>query len=173
MSVNNSTLAAPRGNSYAPVGARSRWWWWWWYRGTVFSWTRCRYDSWVVGPSVLWRCWLGSRKGIRPVKQLSGGVLAWLSVWGEVQICIWPSWCHCHSLSLAAVNPDWFYFPGFTFLVPAHPGSPRQSPGGRKTVVIVVVVVVAVVVVVVVVMVGTFYVSERRWYAVHSWFLSW
>jgi len=23
-------------------------------------------------------------------KNLSGGVLAWLSVWGEVQICIWP-----------------------------------------------------------------------------------
>ena len=32
-------------------------------------------------PSVLWRCWLGGRKGIRPVKKLSGGVLAWLSVW--------------------------------------------------------------------------------------------
>jgi len=30
-------------------------------------------------PSVLWHCWLGSRKGIRPVKKLSGGVLAWLS----------------------------------------------------------------------------------------------
>jgi len=30
-------------------------------------------------------------------------VLAWLSVRGEGQICIWPSWCHCHSLSLAPV----------------------------------------------------------------------
>jgi len=39
----------------------------------------------------------------------------------------WQSWCHCHSLSLAPVNPDWFYLPGFTSLVPAHPGSPRQS----------------------------------------------
>jgi len=29
-------------------------------------------------------------KGIRPVKKLSGGVLAWLSVWSEVQTCIWP-----------------------------------------------------------------------------------
>ena len=29
-------------------------------------------------------------------KKLSGGVLAWLSVWS-----IWPSWCHCHSHSLA------------------------------------------------------------------------
>ena len=46
---------------------------------------------------MLWCCWLGSRKGIRPVKKLSGGVLAWLSVWREVQmICIWSSWCHCH-----------------------------------------------------------------------------
>ena len=30
--------------------------------------------------------------------------MAWLSVWCEVQICIWPSWCHCHSLSLAPVK---------------------------------------------------------------------
>ena len=36
---------------------------------------------------------------------LSGGVLAWLSVWSAVQTCIWPSWCHCHSLSLASVKP--------------------------------------------------------------------
>jgi len=34
---------------------------------------------------------------------LSGGVLAWLSVWSEVQTCIWPSWCQCHSLSLTSV----------------------------------------------------------------------
>jgi len=46
-------------------------------------------------------------------KNLSGGMLAWLSVWGDVQICIWPSRCHCHSLSVAPVNPDWFYLPGF------------------------------------------------------------
>jgi len=24
-------------------------------------------------------------------KKMSGGVLAWLSVWSEVQTCIWPS----------------------------------------------------------------------------------
>ena len=46
-------------------------------------------------------------------KTLSGGVLAWLSVWSEVQTCIWPSWCHCHSLSLASVKyrlvlPFWY-----------------------------------------------------------------
>ena len=64
-------------------------------------------------PSVLWRCWLGGRKGIRHVKSLSDAVLAWLSVWSEVQTCIWPSWCHCHSLSLASVKsrlvlPFWY-----------------------------------------------------------------
>jgi len=32
-------------------------------------------------------------------KTLSGEVLAWLSVWSEVQmICIWSSWCHCHPI---------------------------------------------------------------------------
>jgi len=24
-----------------------------------------------------------------------------MSFWSEVPTCIWPSWCHCHSLSLA------------------------------------------------------------------------
>ena len=71
-------------------------------------------------PSVLWCCWfLASKK-------LSVGVLAWLSVWGEVQTCIWPSWFHCHSLSLASVK-------SYLVLLLAHPGSPGQSPGGRKT----------------------------------------
>ena len=51
---------------------------------------------------------------------LSGGVLAWLSVWSEVQTCIWPSWCHCHSLSLASVKsrlvlPFWYRL---TWVVP-------------------------------------------------------
>ena len=32
-------------------------------------------------------CWLGGRKGIRPVKKLSGEVLAWLSVWSKVHWC--------------------------------------------------------------------------------------
>jgi len=57
-------------------------------------------------------CWLGGRKGIRPVNKPSGGVLVWLSVWSKVQSCIRPSRCHCRSLSLAAV--------------PAHPGSPGK-----------------------------------------------
>jgi len=63
---------------------------------------------------------VGWQEGIQPVKNLSGEMLLWLSVWGEVQICIWPNRCHCHSLPLAPVNPDWFYLPGFAFLVLAH-----------------------------------------------------
>jgi len=33
-------------------------------------------------------------------------------------------------LSLALVNPDWFYLPGFTFLVSSHSGSPGQNSRG-------------------------------------------
>ena len=70
-------------------------------------------------PSVLWRCWLGGRKGIRPVKNWVV-VLAWLFVWSQEQICIWPSWCHCHSLSVAPIKsrlvlPFWYRL---TWVVP-------------------------------------------------------
>jgi len=35
---------------------------------------------------------VGRQEGlIRPVKNWSGEVLAWLSVWSEVRTCIWPS----------------------------------------------------------------------------------
>ena len=47
---------------------------------------------------------VGWQEGHPACKKLSGGVLAWLSVWSEVQTCICPSWCNCHSLSLASVN---------------------------------------------------------------------
>ena len=40
-----------------------------------------------------------------------------------VQICIWPSCCHCHSLSLTPVNPDWFYLSGA-----GSPGWCRTKP---------------------------------------------
>ena len=47
---------------------------------------------------------VGRQEGHPACKKLSGGVLAWLSVWSEVQTCIRPSRCHCHSLSLAPVK---------------------------------------------------------------------
>jgi len=66
--------------------------------------------SFISLSSVLWRCWL---EGHPAYKKQSGGVLVLLSVWSEVQTCIWPSWCHCHSLSLASVKsrlflPFWY-----------------------------------------------------------------
>ena len=55
---------------------------------------------------------VGRQEGHPACKKLSGGVLAWLSVWSVT--CIWPSWCHCHSLSLASVKsrlvlPFWYW----------------------------------------------------------------
>ena len=56
---------------------------------------------------------VGWQEGHPACKNLSGGVLAWLFVWCEVHTCIWPSWCHCYSLSLASVKsrfvlPFWY-----------------------------------------------------------------
>jgi len=33
----------------------------------------------------------GQQEGHPACKKLSGGLLAWLSVWSEVQTCTWPS----------------------------------------------------------------------------------
>ena len=59
------------------------------------------------------RLLVGQQEGHPACKNLSGGVLTWLSVWNEVQTCIWPSGFHCHSLSLASVKsrlvlPSWY-----------------------------------------------------------------
>ena len=56
---------------------------------------------------------VGRQEGQPACKKLSGGVLAWLSVWSEVLTCIWPSWLHCQPLSLASVKsrlvlPFWY-----------------------------------------------------------------
>jgi len=57
-------------------------------------------------------------------------MLAWLCLGQGVDLHIAQLMTRCHSLSHAPVNPDWFYLPGFTFLVPAHPGNPGQNPRG-------------------------------------------
>jgi len=54
---------------------------------------------------------LGSRKGIRPVKKLSGGMLAWLSAWVSADLHIAQLMPLLITLS-APVNPDWFYISG-------------------------------------------------------------
>jgi len=73
---------------------------------------------------------VGWQEGHLACKNLSGGVLAWLSVWGEVQFCIHPSWCYCHSLSFASVKSRLILNHHRNR---AHPGNPRQSPQSRKT----------------------------------------
>ena len=67
-------------------------------------------------PSVLWLL-VGRQEGHPACKKLSGGVLARLSDWSEVQTCMRPSWCHCHSMSLASVksrlvSPFWYRLTG-------------------------------------------------------------
>ena len=68
-------------------------------------------------PSVLWRCWLGDRKGIRPVKT---------ERWGAgVVICLKRS-ADLHMAQLMPLPLTVSCFSkiqiGFTFLVPAHHG---------------------------------------------------
>jgi len=78
---------------------------------------------------------VGRQEGHPACKKQSGGVLAWLSVWIEVQTCIWPSRCHCRSLSLASVKsrlvlPLW-YRP--TWVVPEKGPLNGCVCVGRKT----------------------------------------
>jgi len=69
----------------------------------------------------LGRCWLGGRKGIRPVKKQSGGA-------GMV-ICL-EQGADLHMAQLMPLSLTVSCFSkiqiGFTFLVPAHLGSPRK-----------------------------------------------
>ena len=71
---------------------------------------------------MLWRCWLGGRKGTRPVKT------EW---WGAgVVICLERS-ADMHMAQLMPLPLTVSCFSkiqiGFTFLVPAHQGSPGRA----------------------------------------------
>jgi len=78
-------------------------------------------------PSVLWHCWLGSRKGIWPVKNR---VVGWWCGYVSGSRCRFAygpadttaTHYHCSS-KFILVLPSWFYL-----RLPAHPGSPRQNP---------------------------------------------
>ena len=62
---------------------------------------------------------VGRQEGHPSCKKLSGGVLAWLSVWSEVHIAqLMPLPLTVSCFSKIQI--------GFTFLVPAHPGSPGK-----------------------------------------------
>jgi len=75
----------------------------------------------IILPSVLRRCWLGGRKGVRPVKTewLGAGVVVCLQQGADLhmaQLMPLPLIVSCFSEIQI----------GFTFLVPAHPGSPGK-----------------------------------------------
>ena len=114
--------------------ARPSTWWMEWFAaicGALYSTCRprsvsryclllCFYCK-LLLPSVLWRCWLGCRKGIRPVKtERSGAGMGICLEWdADLRMAQWiplPLTVSCFSKIQI----------GFTFLVPAHPGSPRQ-----------------------------------------------
>jgi len=74
-------------------------------------------------PSVLCRCWLVGRKGIRPVKNWVVGCW-WVVIWLE-----WGADLHMIQLMPLPLTVSCFskIQIGFSFLVLAHPGSPRQK----------------------------------------------
>ena len=63
---------------------------------------------------------VGRQEGHPACKKLSGGVLAWLSVWNKVQTCIYMAQLMPLPLTVSCFSKIQI---GFTFLVPAHPGS--------------------------------------------------
>jgi len=69
-------------------------------------------------PSVLWHCWLGGRKGIRPVKNWAVGCWHGYLPAARCRLAYVPADATVSCFSKIQI--------GFTFLVPAHPGSPGQ-----------------------------------------------
>jgi len=94
-----------------------------------FCWPLCTFINYIylltflciTLPSVLWHCWLGGRKGIRPVKNWVVG--CWRGYLSgarcrRAQLMPLPLTVSCFSKIQIC----------FTFLVPAHLGSPRKGP---------------------------------------------
>jgi len=82
----------------------------------------CHSVSSVSVPSVLWRCWLGGRKSIWPVKDSK-----W---WGAGVVCLeWGADLHMVQLIPRPLTVACFskIQIGYTFLVPSHPGSPDKG----------------------------------------------
>jgi len=67
------------------------------------------------------------QEGHPACKKQSGGVLAWLSVWSEVQTCIQYVPADATATLPLTVFCSSKIQIGFTFLVPAYPGCPGKE----------------------------------------------
>ena len=116
------------------ASAATAWWWsssaaphamcsqrsWWQICTVVTLLNWCILIPWCSGAFSALTLLVGRQEGHLVCKKPSSELLAWLSDWSEVQTCIWPSWYHCHSLSLAPVKsrlvlPFWYWL---TWVVP-------------------------------------------------------
>ena len=76
---------------------------------------------WLYDSSVLWHCWLGGRKGIRPVKNWAVGCWCGYLSGARCRLAYGPA--DATALTVSCFSKIQI---GFTFLVPAHPGSPGK-----------------------------------------------
>jgi len=74
---------------------------------------------------------VGRQEGHPACKKLSGGLLAWLSVWSKVQTCIHTAQLMPLPLTVSCFSKIQI---GFTLLVPAHPGSTEKRAVKRACV---------------------------------------
>ena len=51
----------------------------------------CAINGYIIATFSALTLLVGRQEGHPACKKLSGGVLAWLSVWSKMQTCIWPS----------------------------------------------------------------------------------
>ena len=95
----------------------------------IALWPHHEYGNFLFGimcrgfPSVLWCCWLGGRKSIRPVKNWVVGCWHGYLTGASCRLAYGPADAVALIVScFSKIQID------FTFLVPAHPGSPGKGP---------------------------------------------
>jgi len=75
----------------------------------------------LILPSVLWRCWLGGRRGIRPVKNWVVGCWRGYLSGARCRLACGPADATASHCLLLHLNPDWF-----CLLASAHLSSPGK-----------------------------------------------
>jgi len=96
--------------------------WQWHQLGHMQICTSLQTNNHASTPSVPWLCWLGGRKGIRPVKKTEwwgAGMVICLERGADLYMAQWMPL----PLTVSCVSKIQI---GFTFLVLAYPGSPGQ-----------------------------------------------